>query len=458
MGGEVWGKWGMEKWRGAVRVVKRIRGWLRDEGVIGRHRLRERDFTRRRTLCFERVVLLILQKTLRSVQLHLHDFFAALARGTAPATVSASAFTQARAKLKHTAFIELNAQTILEPLYAHPELLQFWQGHRVLAIDGSNLRLPATEALLKEFGGESQTINQKGARAQIIPQARLSVLYDCLNHLGLEARVGPYSQGERALACEHLAATRPGDLLVLDRGYDGYLLLAQMAAGGLDFVVRCTKRSYLEAAQLFARNETNCSGCITLKAKTRRAEAQAAGLPLEVTVRFVSLRLANGDLEVLVTSLLDEHRYPTEAFLALYDQRWKIETFYGGLKGRLDLENFSGLSREAILQDIHAAVFLSNLESVLTGPAQADLAPPAGVDWPAPEPKQVNRAVSFHALKSRVMDLLIGPQPIERVLGELTELFLANPHPQRPPRGRPRRPVNFSKLCNFLKRARKVVF
>jgi hypothetical protein len=36
---------------------------------------------------------------------------------------------------------------------------------------------------------------------------------------------------------------------------------------------------------------------------------------LQIVVRFVSLRLSTGELEVLVTTLLDETTYPTQADL-----------------------------------------------------------------------------------------------------------------------------------------------
>ena len=58
---------------------------------------------------------------------------------------------------------------------------------------------------------------------------------------------------------------------------------------------------------------------------------------------------------MLATDLLDEALYPTAEFGELYHQRWGIETYYGLVKSRLDLENFTGLSAEAIRQDLHAS-------------------------------------------------------------------------------------------------------
>ena len=110
---------------------------------------------------------------------------------------------------------------------------------------------------------------------------------------------------------------------------------------------------------MFADKSLPDSQVVTLKApKVQQKKLKAAALPLSITVRFVRVWLKSGEMEVLVTSLLDEHVYDTAFFKELYALRWGIETFYGTIKGRLNLENFSGKSVEAILQDFHATIFI----------------------------------------------------------------------------------------------------
>jgi hypothetical protein len=104
------------------------------------------------------------------------------------------------------------------------------------------------------------------------------------------------------------------------------------------------------------------------------AECARRGWPLALTVRLVTVRLSSGELEVLVTSLLAAMAYPTQEFGPVCWQRWGQETYYGRLKGRLDLEHCSGQTVEAVEQDFQATVLLSNVESVVIGPAQAQLA------------------------------------------------------------------------------------
>ena len=58
-------------------------------------------------------------------------------------TITASAFSQARKKLKHTAFVELN-DDIVSAYYKEKEYKKLY-GMRLLAFDGSKLTLPDTK-------------------------------------------------------------------------------------------------------------------------------------------------------------------------------------------------------------------------------------------------------------------------------------------------------------------------
>ena len=195
----------------AVRIIQIVRSRLADGGFLARHRASPADFTRVRKLPFPHVMLLVLRKSLKSLQLHLHEFFERLAGGAARGAVTPGAWTRARAKLRHTAFVELNDAAILAPLEAEPACLARWNGHRLLAVDSSLLRLPDSAAIWAHFGGQ-EAANQSGPCAVRVPQARLSVLYDVLNRLGLDTALGGFATGEVALAQSQLGAVRAGDL------------------------------------------------------------------------------------------------------------------------------------------------------------------------------------------------------------------------------------------------------
>lgn len=286
-----------------VILIEALRQHLHDPAFRARHRIRPQAFTRNRSLTFPVVILLILQKTVKSVQRHLHEFLAQVTSENA--AVTPGGWTQARAKLKHTAFCELNRDCVLPAAYHSDQVPapRRWNGHRLLAIDSSLVRLPNSQDIIKDFGLITVS-NQNGDTGTEYPQARISVLYDVLNRIGLDARLEPSTVGEIDLAFEHLIHFEKRAVVLVDRGFAGYVLLAQFIHANQDVVARCSTGSFLAAQELFRLNRAGQSKRVRLWAPSdQRATLLALGLPLQIVVRFVSLRLSTGELEVLVTIL-----------------------------------------------------------------------------------------------------------------------------------------------------------
>jgi hypothetical protein len=439
-----------------INLIEAVRARLSDKKFLASHRVRPQDFTRERQLTFSVLMLFILQKTVKSIQSHLHEFLGELAGDELFESVTPGAVTHARAKLKYTAFIELNQQCVVPAIYGEQNDIQRWRGHRLLGIDSALLRLPNSQEVGEQFGWQ-EVSNQHGATGTRYPEGRASVLYDLRNRVGLDARLESSTVGEVELASRQLEQLQAGDIEVNDRGFTGYLFLAQVGQRGAHFIARCSTGSFLAAQQMFRLRRARQSKVVWLFASPeQKAECQRLGLPLKMEVRFVSLRLPDGKLEVLATSLLDEKVYPTEEFLMVYHWRWEHETFHLMLKSRLELENFSGETVEAVRQDFHAAVLLCNLESALTQPAQAALSESTAAEA---APVQVNRSVSYHALKDQLLDLLYQDRPAAEVIERLTQLFMANAVPRRPDRKVPRRKKpSFHRSYHFQRRVKKTVF
>jgi len=118
----------------------------------------------------------------RSLQSELDSFFQAVQGALTPVReVSKSAFSHARLKLKHSAFLELNHAVVL--FFTRHFASRTWHGFRLLAIDGTTLRLPDTPDMVKHFGTEPESSR---------PMARASQLYDVLNRITLHAAVNPF--------------------------------------------------------------------------------------------------------------------------------------------------------------------------------------------------------------------------------------------------------------------------
>ena len=184
------------------------RNLINDDDFRSRNRTEDRYFTRCRKLTFVVVILLLLRKSAKSIQCVVNELFMVLGLES----VTAAAFSQARKRIRHTAFIELNEQAIVNVMYREGEYLRY-KGFRVLAIDGSKIRLPESEEINQEFGQVAYTNGQNEEIKGYHTYAQGSVLYDVLNHVAVDAWLGKATDYEVDLAINHLKKTQVGDLI-----------------------------------------------------------------------------------------------------------------------------------------------------------------------------------------------------------------------------------------------------
>lgn len=418
------------------------------------HKKNVTDFTRDRKLTFRIMILLILQKTMKSLQLRLNEFFGKLQAKFL--TASASAFTQARSKLYYTAFIELNQKAIVEPVYS--EEYKTYLDFRLLAVDGSQVILPNEENIVNHFGSIKIRNQIEDVQSQY-PVSKVSVLYDVLNKIGIDAIMGHSKAYEVDLAIEHLDAIeqnnlrRENDLLIFDRGYPSYVLLATLIKRRYHFVARCSRGSFKAAQLMFGSRVT--SQIVTLKPPSnQKSKVRDLELPEEIQIRLVRVVLNSGEIEVLATSLLDKTQCPSRIFKEIYNLRWGIEGFYDILKNRLNLENFSGRTADSVKQDFFSTILITGLESILTEDAQEILDSRSSCNQ---NPQNVNKAVSFNTIKNHVIQLLHEENDLDILLDKLTKLFLTKTISVQN-HDRPRIKKNPLQILNFYKRKKKIVF
>ena len=323
-----------------------------------RHRLKDSAFTRERKLPLPLLVSFLLNLRKGNNQDELDRFFEVLLGQSLADSVSKSALTQARAKLSENAFEELNRVLVNGAADRLP--MRRWQGFRLLAVDGSTFLLPNIPAIVEAFG-------QVG---EVTPQARFSRLYDVLNHVVIAADIEPLSIGERVLAGEYLPGSAPDDLLLYDRGYPAFWLFALHLTEQRHFCARVSRTFCSEVKQFVATDAPSAVVTFTPSDEARQ-HCRTYGLPSEpLRLRLIRVRLKTGEEEILVTSLLDEERFPTILFKGLYHLRWGIEEHYKREKSRAEIENFSGRTVLALKQDILAKVLTLNLTAILAALAQ----------------------------------------------------------------------------------------
>jgi hypothetical protein len=312
--------------------------------------------------------------------------------------VTKSAFTQARAKLNPWAFKRLN-EVAVNSFYNGAEYY-VWHMMRLLAVDGTRLVLPNHPTVAQEFG-----VHKFGPKADSPRSLAMgSLLYDPLNLVTIDSQIAPYAASERDLLMEHLNHVKPGDLLLLDRGYPCFWLLFLLKAKGIEFCVRLKEDWWLKVKDFTESPDKERIVTFTLPKKDR---AKLKDFPhmqdTEITCRLIKVELENGEKEVLCTSLTDSKTYLHEEFEQLYHYRWNEEEAYKLLKSRIELEDFSGKTAKAVKQDFHAKVFLMTLCAAYAHPIEEKVIEEYKADKDRKFDQKINRTNAL----ANTMDILV---------------------------------------------------
>ncbi len=411
--------------------MKKVSETLFSDSFKNRFKINPTDFSRNRKQSFAGTIVFMINLISKSLAIEIENFVSFCNDSCSEQDIqqfTKSAFVQYRKKIKPKVFKHLS-NLIVSEFYTDNELsVKLWNGFRLLAVDGSRLALPRTEDL-KLYYGETKNQNQTG-----VAQARVSVLYDVLNNYVLDGRISPLKIGESKLAIAHLKKCKDNDLVIFDRGYPGFPLIYQLNKKKVDFVIR-VKVSFSNLTQSFY-NSGLVSTIVDIKSGQKNS---FKGMPFTkkstVKIRLVRVELGNGNVELLMTSLLDEEEYKSEIFKKLYFQRWKVETFYDELKNKLKVEYFSGYSKQSILQDFEASLFISNVQSLIVGEINDELQHNKSK---TKYQYKINTALSYGILKNKIVALFFNQSEQEYLVENLKQIFKKHLVPIRPGRKEPR--------------------
>ena len=269
-----------------------------------------------------------------------------------------SAFCRARRKIPVDILQVMfdKAVTLAESLARENTALS-WNGFRVYAIDGTKKNLPNSPELRAYFDAPS------GAN---FPQMITGVLFDVLAKIPANFMRGPFWINERAMALELVNDLGPGDLLILDRGYPGYVMFRAMIKQGVDFLVRLPKDGlFKEATEFLALGKRD--GKITIH-PTKNVLKKHPGEELPpLTLRIVRVSIPGSkDHAVFVTTLMNRKKYPPKQLRDLYHLRWNEEEFFKTIKEQLRAEEFRGHCVQFIDQELMATYIYYTLTRILS--------------------------------------------------------------------------------------------
>jgi hypothetical protein len=303
-----------------------------------------------------------------------------------------------------------------------------------LAVDGSTIELPVNDGLRKIYG----TYRNQNEVEDVI-NGRVSILYDVLNDIVLDGVLRPFAQGEVPLSREHFKHARKGDLIIMDRAYPCFESAYLMQEEGIDFLFRC-KTGFSNVVKAFY-NSGKKQQEVQIQAKRKRSfKEMPFTKDTTMTVRLIRVVLSGGEVEILMTSLLNKKKYPNKGFKELYFKRWPIETFYDRFKNIIGVERFSGTSEQFIQQEFNCALYMSNMQTIFTQEVQPE------VDERCKDRKynyKVNSSLALGYIRERLIEIYSAKKEPEQLMEELQELFIRNTVPIRKGRKAIREPDKY---------------
>lgn len=251
-----------------------------------------------------------------------------------------SSFCQQRIKISFEAFYQAMLQ--LNNYYYTDFEYKTYHGYRLLAIDGSIYTLPSSEELIQEFGANLFSSQQKWLKGQV------SLAFDVLNNVCVDAKLEAYKVSERQQATEHIQAIDGDNLFLFDRGYFSKDILVTLQNRYSQYCFRVSKNAHKLIVDFLKSEQNDMITTITHDDYT-------------FDIRLVKIKLKTGEIEILLTSLLNQNEFSRTELKKLYHMRWKVEEAYKDFKHALSAENFTGKKVNSIKQEFYARILMYNI-------------------------------------------------------------------------------------------------
>jgi hypothetical protein len=333
-----------------------------------------------------------------------------VALGLPACSAGTGAYCKARAKLPERFLQRLALEIGVEVERLAPDSWR-WKNKRVLLADGAECSMPDTPANQAEY---PQPRSQK--KGVGFPLIRLVVLLTFATASLVGCAMGPHKgkeTGEMALLRALLKHVLKGDLLVADRYYCSYWLVALLLAIGADVAFRLHARrkyDFAEAERLGRKDHL-----VTWSKPARpdwMDEETYQEMPDTLTVRYVHVVADNPGFRsqniVVVTTLTDANVYTKADVADLYHKRWHIELDIRNIKQTLKMDILKCRSPEMVRKEIWTHLLAYNLaRKVMAQAALAGKTKPRQLSFAgAVQTLDAFRWVLLLAVEDRVVELV----------------------------------------------------
>ena len=286
-----------------------------------------------------------------------------LQAGQRPPCGDTGDYCRARTKLSLTALQRLVRESAGQ-LEAEAPAPWLWKGLHAKLVDGFTFTMPDTPANQQAFpqiGAQQPGVGLPIARACAV----LSLATACVCDLA----VGPYEgkkTGENALLRTLLNTFDDQDVIVFDRYYCSYMMLALLQQRGLHVCVRLHQRRHSDFRE--GRRLGPGDHLVTWMRPQRpewMSAEQYEQMPETLTLREVKFRVTipgyRTETITIVTTLTDPKAYSREDLAELYGFRWNAELDIRQIKQTLHLDHVRCKSPAMVRRELWVTLLAYNL-------------------------------------------------------------------------------------------------
>lgn len=286
-----------------------------------------------------------------------------LQTGQCPPSGDTGDYCRARAKLNLAALRRLVRESSRQ-LEGDVAASWLWKGLHAKLVDGFTFTMPDTPANQEQFpqlGAQSPGVGFPIARACAV----LSLATACV----CDAAIGPYEgkeTGENALLRGMLETFEENEVVVFDRYYCSFMMLALLSRRGVHV---CTRQHQLRPTD-FRRGRRLGPGdhLITWRRPQRpkwMSPEQYDQIPETLTLRELQFDVTVPGRRTkrftVVTTLTDPQAYSKEEIAELYGFRWNVELDILQIKQTLHLDHVRCKSPEMVRRELWVTLLAYNL-------------------------------------------------------------------------------------------------
>ncbi len=341
-------------------------------------------------------------------------------------------YCRARAKLDPAALRALVRQSAGELDHqAREDWL--WHGRHAKLVDGFTFTMPDTpenQSAFPQLKTQAPGVGLPIARACVVLSLATAAVHDLA--------IGPYQgkeTGETALLRDILDGLDAGDVVVFDRYYCSFMMLALLQRRGVDVCTRlhqCRPSDFRRGRRLGPYDHR-----VTWTRPDRPAwmsREQYEQIPETLTLREIQFDVTTPgrrtETITIVTTLIDPAVYSKEDIAELYGYRWNAELDIRDVKQPLGLDHARCKSPEMVQRELWVTLLAYNLirKVIATAAAVHDK-----------QPRQLGFTLACQTILSSWMLLSTGAcRDVEQTVRSALARIAANEVANRPGRIEPR--------------------